>query len=96
KLFDIASKIAVNSEVIADFSDRLTCSDSPSDIQKAINPHLLQTVLSILKRRPCTLEDIARATSLSTSLASKYTTELLRLKQIIAEQKANKTFYKTK
>jgi len=96
ELIDIAAKIGMNAEVIADFSDGLSTVGCQADIHKPFDSDIMQTVLSILKRRPCTLEDITATTSISSSLASKYIDELLRQKKILAEQKANKTFYRAK
>jgi wyosine [tRNA(Phe)-imidazoG37] synthetase (radical SAM superfamily) len=96
ELIDIAAKIGMNAEVIADFSDGLSTVGCQADIHKPFDSDIMQTVLSILKRRPCTLEDITATTSISSNLASKYIDELLRQKKILAEQKANKTFYRAK
>jgi wyosine [tRNA(Phe)-imidazoG37] synthetase (radical SAM superfamily) len=96
RLFDIAAKISANAEVIADFSEYTTDPDCPFNNGTSIDPDVVQTVLSILKRRPCTLEDIASAASIPLNLTSKYITELLRLNQIYTEQKANKTFYRAR
>jgi wyosine [tRNA(Phe)-imidazoG37] synthetase (radical SAM superfamily) len=96
RLVDIATKIATNAEVIADFSDYTRDSDCPFNNRRSLNPEVVQTVLSILKRRPCTLEDIASAASISINLTSKYITELLRRSLVQTEQKANKTFYRAR
>ncbi|MHC4131364.1 MAG: radical SAM protein [Planctomycetota bacterium] len=93
RLLDIAAKISTNAEVIADFSNYTTGADSPFNNRTALDPDVVQTLLSILKRRPCTLEDIASAASLSLDITSKYITKLLRQSQIQTEQKANNTFY---
>jgi len=93
KLLDIAAKIAINAEVIADFSDYTMGADRSFNNLTALDPDVVQTLLSILKRRPCTLEDIASAASLSLNMTSKYIAKLLRQSQIQSEQKANKTFY---
>jgi wyosine [tRNA(Phe)-imidazoG37] synthetase (radical SAM superfamily) len=95
-LIDIAAEIGMDVEVIADFSDSLSAAGCQADIQNSFDSDILQTVLSILKRRPCTLEDISVAASISQNLTSKYITELLQQKKILAEQKANKTFYRAK
>jgi wyosine [tRNA(Phe)-imidazoG37] synthetase (radical SAM superfamily) len=95
-LIDIAAEIGMDVEVIADFSDSLSTAGCQADIQNSFDSDILQTVLSILKRRPCTLEDISVAASISQNLTSKYITELLQQKKILAEQKANKTFYRAK
>jgi wyosine [tRNA(Phe)-imidazoG37] synthetase (radical SAM superfamily) len=96
KLRDIAEQLAPNAEVIADFYNLLTCSDSISDISKKLDQGILETLLSILRRRPCTLEDIITIASITPSLASKYIAAMQQHQLIITEQKANKTFYKAK
>jgi len=93
KLEKIAQMIGFDAEVIADFSDDLTCAENPFDRRNVFDPHIMQTVLSILKRRPCSLEDVSTAASISPNLAIKYIAELLDQGQIQTEQKANKTFY---
>ncbi|MHC5074485.1 MAG: radical SAM protein [Planctomycetota bacterium] len=96
ELIDIAAEIGKDVEVIADFSDSLSTAGCQADIQNSFDPDILQTVLSILKRRPCTLKDISASASISQNLTSKCISELLQQEQILAEQKANKTFYKAK
>jgi wyosine [tRNA(Phe)-imidazoG37] synthetase (radical SAM superfamily) len=96
KLLEIAAKIGGNSEVIADFSDHPSCADCPEDMKGFLVPEISQTVLSILKRRPCTIADISAAASISNNLTLKYISELLHLEKIQTEQKEGKTFYKAK
>ena len=93
KLQDIAQMIGFDAEVIADFSNHFTCAENPFDSRNVFDPHVMQTVLSLLKRRPCSLEDVSTTASISPNLAVKYIAELLKQGRIQTEQKANKTFY---
>ncbi len=86
KLAQIAQKIGHNAGVIADF-DKLA--HSIADMQKGQD-----AVYEMLKRRPCSLNDISIGLGMNRNEALKYITTLVKQDKITAEQVADKTFYK--
>jgi len=70
-------------EVIAEFT-----TDSEKDIQ--LNE---ETILAMLKRRPCTAEHISQVFGMHLNEVSKYLGKLIRTKKIRTERKENTLFY---
>jgi wyosine [tRNA(Phe)-imidazoG37] synthetase (radical SAM superfamily) len=94
ELIEIAASIGMNAEVIVDFTEPLSTGRCCVDVSDSLNSDISQKVLSILKRRPCTLEDLSSAVSISQDLALQCITQLFEKENILTEQKANKTFYR--
>jgi wyosine [tRNA(Phe)-imidazoG37] synthetase (radical SAM superfamily) len=99
KLRAVAEHLGPNCEIIADFSMDLdyeflksqTKGDSESDFA---NKQTIKTLFSMLKRRPCSLDDICSSISIARNEAIKYVTDLQRNGMICSEEKSGKTFYK--
>jgi wyosine [tRNA(Phe)-imidazoG37] synthetase (radical SAM superfamily) len=97
RLLKIARSIGPNCEVIADFSkkyrpDKVTqvtalehCDKNPAD-----------ALLSMLKRRPCSLEDISNGLGLTQIQAAKYVAELQNRGEIYPEQREGTVFFRAK
>ena len=85
KLHAIARQLAPNCEVIADFAS--------SHCQK-VTHDVPQTLLSMLKRRPCSLNDICSALGLDASNALVYLDALKEQGAVWSENKQGKTFFK--
>jgi wyosine [tRNA(Phe)-imidazoG37] synthetase (radical SAM superfamily) len=84
RLEEIARRLSPNCEVVADFISghcRVNASDVP------------QTLLSMLKRRPCSLNDICSALGLDASSALVYIDTLKEQGVIWSENKQGKTFF---
>jgi len=87
KLAIIAEKIGLDAEVIADY---------PA-MHLAAGCHIdRDSVLAMLERRPCSLEDVASGLNIHLNEASKHLAGLLKLGLIISEEKGGKVFYKVK
>ena len=83
-LESIARRLGSNCEVIADFvSGR--CGKATDEIN--------QTLLSMLKRRPCSLNDICSALGLDAGDALEYLNELHKRGVIRSENKQGRTFF---
>ncbi len=85
KLRTIASRIGQGCEVVADFLSRHT--------RKHIDSKA-EDILSMLKRRPCSLNDICSGLSIHPDEALKYITELREQGAINSEEKTGKIFFK--
>jgi wyosine [tRNA(Phe)-imidazoG37] synthetase (radical SAM superfamily) len=85
KLGTIASRIGQGCEVVADFPSRHT--------RKHIDSKA-EDILSMLKRRPCSLNDICSGLSIHPDEALKYITELREQGAINSEEKTGKIFFK--
>ena len=85
KLHAIARQLAPNCEVIADFAS--------SHCQK-VTHDVPQTLLSMLKRRPCSLNDICSALGLDASNALVCLDALKKQGVVWSENKQGKTFFK--
>jgi wyosine [tRNA(Phe)-imidazoG37] synthetase (radical SAM superfamily) len=84
KLGTIASRIGQGCEVVADFLSRHT--------RKHIDSKA-EDILSMLKRRPCSLNDICSGLSIHPDEALKYITELREQGAINSEEKTGKIFF---
>jgi wyosine [tRNA(Phe)-imidazoG37] synthetase (radical SAM superfamily) len=85
ELLRIARQLGANCEIIADYLSS-HCGKAPEEIS--------QTILSMLKRRPCSLDDICSSLGLAPNEATKYLNDLERQGLITSENKQGITFYK--
>ncbi|MBA7602230.1 GTP 3',8-cyclase [subsurface metagenome] len=85
KLNAIAVQLGQRCEVIADFTPQRYAEHM---VSKA------QDVLSVLKRRPCSLTDICSGLGISRNEALKYITHLRQQGLVHSEQKGDVTFFK--
>ncbi|MHC4325206.1 MAG: radical SAM protein [Planctomycetota bacterium] len=100
KLQDIALRLGPKCEVVADFSPAQSYKhhqnnsvDTPAP-HSAINPKA-QALLSMLKRRPCSLNDISTGLSISHSEAQKHLDDLKQRGIIQTEDKDGTVFFKS-
>jgi wyosine [tRNA(Phe)-imidazoG37] synthetase (radical SAM superfamily) len=84
KLQAIAAQLGPRCEVIADFAPQ-RCTERV--VNKA------QDVLSVLKRRPCSLDDICSGLGISRTEALKYITHFKQQGLVHSEQKGDITFF---
>lgn len=87
KLNKIAKKLGPTAEVVADFSKIAIDKNVQADAD---------TILAMLKRRPCTLDDICTSLSIHRTQAIKNIAILQTKNLITTEQKNNTTYYKAK
>lgn len=100
KLQEIAVRLGPGCEVVADFS---VISDGEVTRGRWANepgPHFpvaqkRQAVLSMLKRRPCSLDDISAGLSVSCGEAEKYVAELQDMGLVQVERKGGRVFFKS-
>ena len=78
KLQNIAAEIGYNCEVIADFA-RSDNSDNKHKTESNQDDIITETLFSMLKRRPCSLDDICSSMNLHHNEAVKYISELQSL-----------------
>ena len=86
KMNEIAVQIGSNCEVIADFSSKGDV-DSENKHNKASNQDemMIETLFLMLKRRPCSLDDICSSLNLHHNAAIKYISELIKQGRIYSE-----------
>jgi wyosine [tRNA(Phe)-imidazoG37] synthetase (radical SAM superfamily) len=84
KLESIARQLGGNCEVVADFVSS-HCGKVADDVP--------QTLLSMLKRRPCSLKDVCSALGLDANNVMDYLSDLERQGKIRSENKQGKTFF---
>ncbi len=92
ELGQIAAQLGPACEVVADFS---RIRDEQPDAAGTGLGQSTQTLLSMLKRRPCSLEDISAALSLNRIEVSKCVAELQDRGLIQAEVKGGQVFFKS-
>ncbi len=85
KLRAIATQLGQKCEVVADFSLHRRSKHTENKVED---------VLSMLKRRPCSLSDICSALGIPHNEALKYISQLQHLKAIDSEQQNGITFFK--
>ncbi|MCJ7730494.1 MAG: radical SAM protein, partial [Sedimentisphaerales bacterium] len=85
KLNAIAAQLGPRCEVVADFSPQRY---TEHVVNKA------QDVLSVLKRRPCSLDDICSGLGISQAEALKYITHFRQQGLVHSEQKGDITFFR--
>ncbi len=95
KLQAIADRLGENCEIISDYPGG-QFEGTEDDV---FGPHSevknkTETLFSMLKRRPCSLEDICSAMGIGPNEALKYVTILQQKGAIDSEQKGGKTFFK--
>lgn len=100
QLNEIATQLGPSCEIIADFSRDLNERTSAGHVTDEFRLHFplgnkSQTLLSMLKRRPCSLDDISAGLSINRNEAEKYVTELQDRGLIRAEDKGGQIFYKS-
>ena len=87
KMNEIAQQLGGSVEVIADFSKHVSA--TPLADEK-------QAILDMLRRRPCSLDNICDGLGIHPTIALKAIQQLLETSRIEAEQKKQVTFYKTR
>jgi wyosine [tRNA(Phe)-imidazoG37] synthetase (radical SAM superfamily) len=98
KLQKIAEQLGPKCEVIADFagtSEGHLPVEFTARAGTSYNNQRADDVLSMLKRRPCSLNDICAAMKMNPNEAIKYISELQRRKLIHSDNKEGVVFYKT-
>ncbi len=93
KLQKIAVEIGHGCEVIADFA-RSDNSDNKHEAALKQDNIITETLLSMLKRRPCSLDDICSSMNLHHNEAVKYISELIKLNRISSENIDGKKYFK--
>jgi len=100
KLQDIASRLGPKCEVVADFSPANSCklnenkSEDIAGFYSEIN-RKAEALLSMLKRRPCSLNDICAGLGINRNEATKYISDLQHQGVIQPELKDGIVFFKT-
>ena len=89
----IAQTLGPNCEVIADFHRQGGKDGQPITIEHC-SQIPADALLSMLKRRPCSLEDICKGLGLNKNLASKYLAELQSRGLVSSEQVNDTVFFK--
>ena len=97
KLREIALSLGPRCEVIADFSAAADGQGTPVDEPPMCfgTSQKRQTVLSMLKRRPCSLGDISAVLSVSRRQAQRYVAQLQDAGLAKAERKGGRVFFKS-
>ena len=99
KLRAIAEHLGPNCEIIADFFSDLDYEFLKSEINTGFESDFaikqtIKTLFSMLKRRPCSLDDICSSMDIARNEALKYVTDLQYKGVICSEEKGGKIFYK--
>ena len=99
KLHAIAERLGRNCEIIADFSLGPHYEFLPDKEGGGFEPDSrmklsIKTLLSMLKRRPCSLDDICSGMGIARNEALKYVTDLQNKGIICSEEKGGKIFFK--
>lgn len=87
KLAQIAEQLSDKSEIIADFS-KVSQKMEIKDIEQA--------VFETLKRRPCSIDGLARSLGLNINEVIKHITHLLNSDKILGEERDGETYYLAK
>lgn len=100
QLQGIAMRLGPNCEVIAGFSQTQGDRSSPTDSQETIAPHHIAStkaaaLLSMLKRRPCSLNDICASLGIKHNEALKHISDLQQRGLIRSESKGGNLFFKS-
>lgn len=96
----IAERLGYNCEVIADFSRKRVEAGSSKDSKEILTPHNMQSstssaLLSMLKRRPCSLIDICAGLDIKPNEALKHISDLQGSGFIQTERKEGNVFFKS-
>ena len=100
QLQEIAKYLGPNCEVIADFSQVRDDVSSPTDSQEVVTSHhkadaTNSALLTMLKRRPCSLNDICACLNIKHNEALKFISDLQQRGLIRSEIKDGYTFFKS-
>jgi wyosine [tRNA(Phe)-imidazoG37] synthetase (radical SAM superfamily) len=100
KLQAIATLLGPKSEVVADFSTDRKGMGLVSKVGGTLGHHFVinhkaQALLSMLKRRPCSLNDICAGLGINCNEALQYINELQHRGIIHSEEKDGRVFFKT-
>ena len=97
KLQTIAEKLGDNAEVIADFLFRpYRKSLEKETIRQPDEKNKAETLFSVLKRRPCSVEDLCSGLGWHRNEVLKYIADLEQKGVIISEEKGGVLFFRTK
>ena len=96
KLNEIATFLGPDCEVIADFSQKHRRPQTPEASNSTCSDQLKESVFSILKRRPCTIEHISESLSISKEQARICVECLQKHGLITAQMKNNTQFFSSK
>jgi wyosine [tRNA(Phe)-imidazoG37] synthetase (radical SAM superfamily) len=99
KLQEIANRLGPKCEVVADFSPARSGILNKSKSEDLLEPHSVinrkaEALLSMLKRRPCSLNDICSSLSISRNEAIKHISDLQHQGIIQSEEKEGIIFFK--
>jgi wyosine [tRNA(Phe)-imidazoG37] synthetase (radical SAM superfamily) len=99
KLSSIAECLGPNCEIIADFSPASDSEFLSGEESESFDPDFatnstIKTLFSMLKRRPCSIDDICSGMNIARHEALKYVTDLLDRGVICSEKKDDKIFFK--
>ncbi len=97
RLRDIAAQFGPGCEVVADFSParhetRIESQTPPTPQSRT--PSMHEALLSMLKRRPCSLSDISASLGISRNEAMTHVSDLRRRGLIQSEERDGSTFFK--
>lgn len=99
KLQEIARQLGPRAEVVADFPKAHTA--APEQNTSKERPELQseadrqkQVLLSMLKRRPCSLDDISAGLGIGADEVSEYVTDLQAEGSIVSEERDGRVFFK--
>ena len=92
-LHDIATQLGPNCEVIADFSQSLPY-ENKHTLESAAHGTVIETLFSMLKRRPCSLDDICTSMNMHRNEAVKYISELEKQGRIHSENIDGTLYFK--
>ncbi|UCF16405.1 MAG: radical SAM protein [Phycisphaerales bacterium] len=100
ELHEIAAQLGPGCEVVAGFSRAANELIGAANEEDELGHHCLfcnkrQTLLSMLKRRPCSLDDISASLSMSRIEVAKYVADLQDRGLIQAEDKGGQIFFKS-
>jgi wyosine [tRNA(Phe)-imidazoG37] synthetase (radical SAM superfamily) len=99
RLGAIADLLGPNCEIIADFSSGSDSVSQPDEKGESFEPDFttrsnIKTLFSMLKRRPCSLDDICSGMNITRHEALKYVTDLHDKGIVCSEEKGDKIFFK--
>lgn len=99
KLQEIAGRLGPKCEIVAEFSPTHSCTLNKQKFEDMPALHSLtnsreESLLSMLKRRPCSLNDICSSLGISRNEATKYISDLQNRGIIHSEEKEGTIFFK--
>jgi wyosine [tRNA(Phe)-imidazoG37] synthetase (radical SAM superfamily) len=100
KLLEIADRLGPKCEVVAEFSpDRssisIECKSEDMPVHHSVMNRKAEALLSMLKRRPCSLNDICSGMDITHNEAIKHISDLRHRGLIQSEEKDGMVFFKT-